>query len=100
MGITAATASWLVPSLIAAAGTGVSAIQANQQAKQQEGQANEAKRTAQAQAQANAEKAPELSTQAGVSDAVKKRRTQYGIENSIIAANNTGSQAAGNQYWG
>ena len=100
MGITAATASWLIPSLIAAAGTGVSAVQANQQAKQQKGQAEEAKRTAQAQAQANAEKTPELAAQAGVSDAVKKRRTQFGIENSIIAANNANTQATGNQYWG
>lgn len=99
MCISAAVASWLVPSLIAAAGTGVGAVQANQQSKQQEGQANEAKRTALAQAQANAEKAPELLAQAGTSDAVKKRKASYGIEESIIS-NNLTNQTSGNQYWG
>lgn len=88
MCITAATAAWLIPSLIAAGGTGVSAVQSAQQASAQKKQADEAKQTAIKQAQVNAEKAPELSTEAGVSDAVKKRKASYGIEESIIANNN------------
>lgn len=99
MCISAAIASWLVPSIIAAAGTGVSAYQGNQQAQLQKRQAEEAKNTARAQAQANAEQAPELSADAGTTDAVKKRRTSFGIEDSIIA-NNTANQTTGNQYWG
>lgn len=99
MCISAAIASWLVPSIIAAAGTGVSAYQGHQQAQLQKRQAEEAKNTARAQAQANAEQAPELSADAGTTDAVKKRRTSFGIEDSIIA-NNMANQTTGNQYWG
>lgn len=99
MGLTAATAAWLVPSLIAAAGVGTSAYQANQQAKEQRAQAAEAKETALKQQQALAEKAPEQATEAGTSDAVKKRKTSYGIEDSIIAnmASNTVGQK---ETWG
>lgn len=98
MAITSAIASWLVPSLIAAAGTGVSAYQGHQQSQLQKKQAEEAKETARAQAQANAEQAPELSSQAGVSDAVKKNKARFGIEDTIIA--NANPTSGGNQYWG
>lgn len=92
-------ASWLIPSIVAAAGTGVSAYQGHQQSQLQKQQSEEAKNTARAQAQANAEQAPELSADAGTTDAVKKRRTSFGIEDSIIA-NNMANQTTGNQYWG
>jgi hypothetical protein len=99
MCISAAVASWLVPSLVAAAGSGVAAYQGHQQSQLNKDQANEAKRTALAQSQANAEKAPELLAQAGTSDAIKRRKASYGIEESIIS-NNMTNQTSGNQYWG
>lgn len=99
MCISAAVASWLVPSLIAAAGTGVSAYQGHQQSQQAKAQSNEAKRTAIAQAQANAEKTPELSAQAGNSDAIKKHRASFGIQDSIIH-NSMNTSTGGNTYWG
>jgi hypothetical protein len=99
MGLTAATASWLIPSLIAAGGVGVSAYQANQQAKEQRAQAAEAKETALKQQQTLAEKAPEQAMEAGSSDAIKKRKTSYGIQDSIIA--NMGSNTIGQkETWG
>ena len=95
----AATAAWLVPSIIAAVGGTTSAVMQNQANKQQEGQANEQARTAKAQAQMQAEQAPELSSEAGVSDAIKKKRTAYGIESNILA--NTASQTIGQkETWG
>lgn len=93
-------APWFLPAMIAttsAAGAGVSAISANQQAKAQQAQAEEAKQAAQKQAQVQAEQAPELSIDAGTSEAVKKRRTSYGIQDSILAQNNTVGQK---ETWG
>jgi ribosome-binding protein aMBF1 (putative translation factor) len=102
MCLSAAIASWLIPSIVAAAGTGTSAVMANQQAKQQEGQANEQARTAKAQAQMQAEQAPELSTEAGNPDAIKKARASYGIQENILANQNLqSSQTLGNkEQWG
>lgn len=88
MGLTAATAAWLVPSLIAAGGATVSAIQTAQNASAQKKQAEEAKQTAIKQAQANAEKSPELTADVGQGDAIKKKRTSFGIQDTIIANNN------------
>ena len=85
MGITAATAAWLVPSLIAAGGVASQTIQAHQQAKEQRAQAKEAKETALKQQQTLAEQAPEQAIEAGSSDAVKKRKATYGIQDSIIS---------------
>lgn len=91
-----------VPALVAALGSTGAAVQANQQAKAQQGQANEAQRSARAQAQAQAEQAPELSSQAGLSDAVKKNKVAYGIQENLIASNNMqNNQTLGNkEQWG
>lgn len=96
MGLTATTAAWLIAAA-SAAGTGVSAVQQHQANKQAQAQAKEAEQTAQKQAQLQAEQAPELSTEAGTSEAVKKRRTSYGIQDSILAQNNTVGQK---ETWG
>lgn len=99
MGLSAATAAWLIPSIVAAAGVGTSAYQSNQQAKEQRAQASEAKQTALKQQQTLAEKAPEQAIEAGSSEAIKKRKTSYGIEDSIIA--NMGSNTIGQkETWG
>ena len=102
MGITSAVASWLVPSLLAAAGTGVSAIQSNIQRRDTLASADEAKQTALKQAQANAEKAPELATEVGSKQAIKKRPEQFGLENSLIAnANMQSANTIGQkETWG
>lgn len=96
MGLTAGTAlGLLVASSLASAG--VSAVQQHQANKQAQAQAKEAEETAQKQAQVQAEQAPELSAEAGTREAVKKRRTSYGIQDSIIAQNNTVGQK---ETWG
>ena len=92
-------ASWLIPSIVALAGTGVSAYQNYQNSQLAEDQAKDAKKTAIAQAQANNEKAPELLAQAGSSDAIKKHRTSFGIQDSIIH-NTMNTTTGGNTYWG
>lgn len=99
MGLTAATAAWLVPSLVAAAGVGTSAIQAHQQARAQQAQAEEAKQAAQKQAQVQAEQAPEQAVSAGNTEAVKKRKASFGIQESIL--NNMSSNTVGQkETWG
>lgn len=96
MGLTATTAAWLLAAS-SLAGTGTSAYQQHQANKEAQAQAKEAEQTATRQAQAQAEQAPELSAEAGTSEAVKKRRTSYGIQDSIIAQNNTVGQK---ETWG
>lgn len=96
MGLTATTAAWLIAAT-SAASAGVSAYQQHQANKEAQSQAKEAKQTATRQAQAQAEQAPELSAESGTSEAVKKRRTSYGIQDSILAQNNTLGQK---ETWG
>ena len=96
MGLTATTAAWLLAAS-SLAGAGVSAVQQHQANKAAQDQAKEAEETARKQAQVQAEQAPELSAESGISDAVKKRRTSYGIQDSIIAQNNTVGQK---ETWG
>ena len=98
MGLTATTAAWLLAAS-SLAGTGASAYQQHQANKEAQAQAKEAEQTAQKQAQVQAEKAPEQAIEAGSSEAVKKRKTSYGIEDSIIAnmASNTVGQK---ETWG
>lgn len=96
MGLTTATAAWLIAATTAAS-AGVSAVQQHQANKQAQAQAKEAEQTAQKQAQVQAEQAPELSAEVGTSEAVKKRRTSYGIQDSILAQNNTVGQK---ETWG
>lgn len=96
MGLTATTAAWLIAAT-SAASAGVSAYQQHQANKEAQAQAKEAKQTATRQAQAQAEQAPELSADAGSNEAVKKRKTSYGIESSIISNQNTLGQK---ETWG
>lgn len=68
-------------------GVGVQAYQAHKQAQENTAMAKEAKETAIKQKQAEQEQSPQLASAAGLDDAVKKRKTSYGIEESIINNN-------------
>lgn len=91
MGVTSAILGSTLASIVA------STIAQRQQNKQNEQLAKKQEETVRAQAQANAEQATELSADAGKSEAVKKRRTSYGLQDSIIAQNNTVGQK---ETWG
>lgn len=97
MGVTGAILGSTLGSIIA------STIAQHQQSKQNEQLAKKQEKTEIAKAQVNSEQAPELSREAGQQEAVKKRKTSFGLQESVVnnwmtsSGNNTVGQK---ETWG
>ena len=80
----------------------LSAIQNHQQAKEAKAIKEEEKQTVLREKQALAEQSPELAADAGKSDAVKKRKTSFGLQESVV--NNwmasSGNTVGQKETWG
>lgn len=75
----------------------LSSYQQHQQAKEQKALKKEEEKTLIAKKQAQSEQTPQLLAQAGTSDAVKKKLTSYGIQESVLGNQNTLGQK---EVWG
>ena len=102
MGLTSAMAAWLVPSIISLIGTGAGVATSMVQAHDNREQAKDQKKTLLAQSNLEQQKAPELSADAGNTDAIKKRATSWGVQQNILANNNlqTNSPISQKETWG
>lgn len=101
MGIAAGQGLGYALLALSAASAGTQAYQAHRASQEQKAQAREAKETAIKQKQVAAEQAPEQAIEAGTNDAVKKSKTSYGIEESIINNNLASANTIGQkETWG
>ena len=86
---------------ITALGAGVQAYQKHEEMQQNKSIARQAEQTAIKQKQGEQEQSPALATEAGKQDAIKKRKTSYGIEESIINNNSASASTIGQkETWG
>lgn len=100
--LTGATLSWLIPSLVSLVGTGAGVATSMVQAHDSKEQAKDQKKTLLAQANLEQQQSPELSADAGNTDAIRKRATQFGIQQNVLASNNmqTNSPIGNHETWG
>lgn len=101
MGIASAPGLGYALLALSAASAGTQAYQAHKASQEQKARAREAKETAIKQKQAEQEQPPQIASAAGLNDAVKKRKTSYGIEESIINNNLASANTIGQkETWG